>query len=195
MASGPPNYSGADWDDLDESYPQDDELAEYGAACMREIRRIAETTHRVTHNGDGSQKAASIATAALADGAVTAAKLGAGAVETAKLANGAVTAAKLANGTDYVHAASGYETLPSGLILQWTVGTNTAVATDQTVAFPKAFPNACLSVQVTCKATAPDSYVRPLYLLKSFNGTGAVVHKSTAYYDGVAVPIVWAVGY
>lgn len=50
-------------------------------------------------------------------------------------------------------SANGYQKLPSGLIIQWGTVTTSASA-DQTVTFPLAFPNACLSVTSTV-VTAP----------------------------------------
>jgi hypothetical protein len=44
-------------------------------------------------------------------------------------------------------AASGYQKLPGGVIIQW--GTVTRSSTAQTLTFPLAFPTACLNVQVT----------------------------------------------
>lgn len=52
--------------------------------------------------------------------------------------------------------AAGYEQLPSGLIIQWGNATGTGFK-----AFPKAFPNACLSVIVagTWNASSNPAYV------------------------------------
>ncbi|WP_199065451.1 gp53-like domain-containing protein [Chitinimonas sp. BJB300] len=47
---------------------------------------------------------------------------------------------------------SGYQRLPSGMILQW--GTITTTASPQTITFPIAFPNACASVVGSVDATA-----------------------------------------
>jgi hypothetical protein len=44
-------------------------------------------------------------------------------------------------------AAAGWTWLPSGIIMQWGTGTCGGV-----IAFPRAFPTACLSVQLTARA-------------------------------------------
>lgn len=187
MPSGPPNYSGQDWDDLDESYPQDDELAEYGAACVREIRRVAETTHRVTHNADGTQKDASIATAAIQDSAVT----------TAKIANGAVTLEKLPFGTAFLAEPNGYVKLPSGIIFQWCVGVPMSdEGAHAVVSFPIAFPTACLNVQITGKigqtGTGPDNW----FQIISFSTTGCDVQMQYGGgLPGAITPYLFAIGY
>lgn len=45
-------------------------------------------------------------------------------------------------GTNQSLAASGYQRIPSGIIIQW----GTAATTNQAVTFPLAFPTACRSV-------------------------------------------------
>jgi hypothetical protein len=48
--------------------------------------------------------------------------------------------------------ASGYQKMPSGLIVQW--GTGTTINATGTVTFPIAFPTACFAVQVTENAAS-----------------------------------------
>lgn len=47
-------------------------------------------------------------------------------------------------------SSNGYAQLPSGLFIQWGVYSG---ATNGTVTFPIAFPNACLSVTITARNT------------------------------------------
>jgi hypothetical protein len=192
-AGGPPSYSGTTWSDVDESYPQDEEDAQYGAAAIRQIRRIAKNMFAVEHNADGTHGTNSIVASYLASNAVT----------TAKIADGAVTISKLSPGifntTNYLHAASGYETLPSGLIMQWTVGDYTAASESASidVNFPKAFPGACLFVQVGTQIEDATIYGDHWYQLVSFNASKAVVLKQVA--SGSAStpvrPLIFAIGY
>ena len=50
-----------------------------------------------------------------------------------------------------VKATSGYQILPSGLIVQWGVSASIGGATTNIVTFPISFPNACLNVQATAQ--------------------------------------------
>lgn len=51
-------------------------------------------------------------------------------------------------------SASGYQELPSGLILQWGAD-NSSAANPLTITFPLPFPNACLNVQGTAFSSTP----------------------------------------
>ncbi len=67
----------------------------------------------------------------------------------------AITPAALAGAMTKSLAASGYQRLPSGLIIQWGTGQNTSAGIAQTVTFPTAFPTACLEV-VACEGEASN---------------------------------------
>lgn len=89
--------------------------------------------------GDGS-----VGTGQLANGAVTTAKIADANITTAKLADGSVNFAKLLS-TDWTNtstSASGYQKLPSGLIIQWgTSSVGAGSGSSATISFPLAFPN------------------------------------------------------
>jgi hypothetical protein len=56
-------------------------------------------------------------------------------------------------------STNGYQKLPGGLIMQWG-NVSPAINTTTTVTFPTAFPNACVSVQLTIlNSTTSDVYV------------------------------------
>lgn len=78
--------------------------------------------------------------------------------------------------------SSGYQRLPGGLIIQWgqwlTTGGNAG-----TVGFPVDFPNACLSVQVTCTSSAANDYIATVsaktasqFSVRTANGSGAAIN-------------------
>lgn len=195
-AGGPPGYSGTTWSDVDESYPQDEEDAQYGAAAIRQTRRIAKNMFAVEHENNGVHKAQSIVASYLASNAVTTAKIADGAVTGAKIADGAITFAMFAN-TNRVHTTSGYDRLPSGLILQWTVGSYETAEGSQDVTFPLAFPTACLAVVVGTQAQSASGNADHMYQLVSFGAATATVYKQ--HWSGnqsVAIrPTIFAIGY
>jgi len=86
-------------------------------------------------------------------------------------------------------AASGYQKLPSGLIIQWG---SQASATTGTVTFPLAFPTACQSVQMTSqdsiRADKPATY--------SYTQTTFVYSVHNWDTAPTANPVTWiAIGY
>lgn len=89
-----------------------------------------------------------VQTTGYTDLSVTTAKLANDAVTTSKIANNAVTAAKIANFTSSL-AGNGWQDLPSGLIMQWGSFGNPGGVNNLTISFPKVFPNACYSIQIT----------------------------------------------
>jgi hypothetical protein len=195
-AGGPPGYSGTTWSDVDESYPQDEEDATYGAAAIRQTRRIAKSMFTVEHGSNGVHKAESIVASYLASNAVTTAKIADGAVTGAKIANGSITFDMFAS-TNRVHTTSGYDKLPSGLIIQWAVGSYETTEGSQDVTFPLAFPTACLAVIVGTQAQSASGNADHMYQLISYSTTAATIYKQ--HWSGnqsVAIrPTVLAIGY
>ena len=55
------------------------------------------------------------------------------------------------------HSSSGYQKLPSGLIIQWGVTASLSSASTTTITFPKVFPNSCLQVILGIKDNASGS--------------------------------------
>lgn len=80
-------------------------------------------------------------------------------------------------------AASGYQKLPSGLIIQWGSG---GYASGSTVAFPQAFPNACFSVVVSHgpSATGPTT-----------NGIGTKTNANFVVFVGFTAALWIAIGH
>ena len=88
-------------------------------------------------------------------------------------------------------------TLPNGLILQWCKGTSTTVGdADFTVQFPKPFPNACLSVQVTTIGGAV-SQTDGIFQLRSMSKASCVVNSQvfgTGSISAGITPLIFAIG-
>jgi hypothetical protein len=186
VAGGPPGYSGTTWADVDESYPQDEEQAQYGAASIRQTRRISKSMFLVEHSSNGIHRLPGLS--------ITNGLLGNEAVDSRVLADGAVTSAKIANGLNYLHETSGFETLPSGLLIQWTRGTNQQAEGVQTVVWPKPFPNACLHAQVTSvNLNSPLSHGDHWWQLVSVTASNITTYKQTS--DGNGAPWVIGIGY
>ena len=89
-------------------------------------------------------------------------------------------------------------TLPNGLILQWCKGTSTTVGdADFTVQFPKPFPNACLSVQVTTIGGAV-SQTDGVFQLRSMSKASCVVNSQVFGSGSISAgitPLIFAIGY
>ena len=98
----------------------------------------------ITGLSAGGLPDASVTTADLASG-VAVANIGTGGITATQLASDAVSYVKLLS-TDWSNskATSGYQKLPSGLIIQW--GAYTSAAGNATVTFPISFPSACTFV-------------------------------------------------
>lgn len=94
-------------------------------------------------------------------------------------------------------ADNGYQRFPSGLIMQWGI-TGTLSESEQNISFPIAFPNACLSMQATCKLNVAygsritSAYAYPL------STTQATIVMDGYIPTGAAIscPVYWfAIGY
>jgi hypothetical protein len=92
--------------------------------------------------------------------------------------------------------ASGYQKLPSGLIVQW--GTGTTVDSTGNVTFPIAFPTSCFSIQITENtANSWTSINHTIYGVHSkaaagftamcFNWNGTAYVNSSGNFDYIAV--------
>lgn len=87
---------------------------------------------------------------------------------------------------------TGYQTLPSGIILQWGFD-NSAVANPATVTFPIPFPTACVNTQATCYSNT-GAKVFAVSGLKS--ASSAEFHRYTDAGSASTAPFHWfAVGY
>lgn len=81
-------------------------------------------------------------------------------------------------------AASGYQKLPGGLILQW----GTASGTSPSVTFPVAFPSACRSVSINPTNTSTSA---PVPYISALSASGF-----TATFSGTSSTWIWfAIGY
>ncbi len=112
----------------------------------------------------------------------------------------ALTPAALA-GIPKSFAASGYFKFAGGFILQWVRGGNDAAGTETTssLTYPIAFPNACLSAQVTTAITSSSITADVNYQLVGDAGIGSATvqrQKSASGSDSVTTfPILWILGY
>lgn len=88
-----------------------------------------------------------ITTGKLNDLSVTTGKINDLAVTTGKILDGAVSFSKMLS-SDWTSSkvTTGYQKLPSGIIVQWGLTNSIASATNTVVSFPTTFPNACLNV-------------------------------------------------
>jgi hypothetical protein len=93
-------------------------------------------------------------------------------------------------------AASGYQKLPSGLIVQWGVGTT--VDATGSVTFPIAFPTACRSIQITENSAAGWTSINHTvygvhsraaagFSVMSFNWNGTTYVNSAGSFDYIAI--------
>ena len=185
--AGPYDYQSPGIQNWDSTRPADSEPGNVLGASTRQIKKCVEEWVDVEHNRDGTHSTNWIETAMIKTGQIT----------TAKIANGAITSALLANGTTFSHETSGYETLPSGLILQWTVGTYTTAEGSQTVTFPTVFPSSVLFVTVGTQLQSAGTSGDRWYQLVSSTVTSAVVYsQSSGGGESLAVrPTVFAIGY
>lgn len=100
-------------------------------------------------------------------------------------------------GFDCLMAGSGYQKLPSGLIIQWKSGTNLTVGTinvgAQTLTWPIAFPNQCL------RAIGFSEYVSGSRLFASVTSksTTQVIVQLTnvGVSDGTETPMAIGIGF
>ncbi len=84
------------------------------------------------------------------------------------------------------HAASGYQKLPSGLIIQWGT-TSTSGTADVAVTFPIAFPTACRSI--ACMPAVSGAGVFADY--NSLTATGFNIAGWSSSSVRAAVPVPW----
>lgn len=88
-------------------------------------------------------------------------------------------------------ASSGYQKLAGGLIIQW--GLSGAIGGGVTVAFPVAFPNACLSVALALRGS---TYLSFAPAISSLSAAGMTIIQNVYNGNQAACPASWiALGY
>ena len=98
------------------------------------------------------------------------------------------TASKAANGW--------WQDASTGMIYQWVQGAATTGSTNITVAFPKAFPNACFFVSVSTFNVNNNDDAEQSFELVSKTNSNCVVKPNLSYGSkGNVAALVWAVGY
>jgi hypothetical protein len=113
---------------------------------------------------------------------------------TTAFAKAEITAA--VSGANVSLSANGYQKLPSGLIIQWGKGAAMTTEASETVTFPIAFPNTCLSVQ--CTTDIPSSSINgdAMFQIVSFTSSSIVVFKQGFGNAGTPQsPYFFAIGY
>jgi hypothetical protein len=97
-------------------------------------------------------------------------------------------------GSNVSLSSNGYQKLPSGLIMQWCVGSAMNSETSQTVNLPITFPTATLNVQVTnfTDSGNPDR----IFQVTSFSTSQVVVYLNQFNSaGGNSTPYIFAIGY
>ncbi|WP_336981855.1 MULTISPECIES: gp53-like domain-containing protein [unclassified Cedecea] len=93
-------------------------------------------------------------------------------------------------------ASSGYQKLPSGLILQWTIGPSTTVEGTTTVSLPISFPNAIFSAFVSTNALSGNQ--SDIMYQTSASTLGSVTLQaqifSNAAAAGAVSSVIFAIG-
>jgi hypothetical protein len=86
---------------------------------------------------------------------------------------------KFADEFGFLNAASGYQKLPSGMIIQW--GQDTVTGATKNVTFPIAFPNACHIVLMTAinGSTLNANSIPVVGLTKTTTGFGANIFATS----------------
>jgi len=95
-------------------------------------------------------------------------------------------------------AASGYQMLPSGIIMQWVKGPIAGAETTSypNVTFPIAFPTACLSVQVSTQGNDTLN-ADQIFQVSSFTTTTVKLFPQWfgSGTQGLVYPFIFAIGY
>jgi hypothetical protein len=114
------------------------------------------------------------------------------------LATKAVSPAGLASCFAASKAASGWQKLEGGLILQWAQGTNPGTAA-QSIAWPIPFPNACIAAfasKILPTGSGSNANCDHIYAALSWTTTAVNVERNGASACDVgAKPIVLGIGY
>ena len=94
-------------------------------------------------------------------------------------------------------AANGWwQDTSTGVIYQWVQGATTTGTGNQTVTFPKAFPNACLFAGVSTLNPSDNNDAEQHYQLVSKATTSCVVKPNQSYgSQGTVAAVVFAIGY
>lgn len=94
-------------------------------------------------------------------------------------------------------ATSGYQRLPSGLIIQWVQGaTSAAVEVSEVVTLPITFPNSNLFSSVSSLNAATSTYADTNYHVVSKTTSQVTVFRQQSPPNSVALaPLVFAIGY
>jgi hypothetical protein len=87
-------------------------------------------------------------------------------------------------GFNHQKAASGFQRLPSGLIIQWGNAT-TSTTSAQSVTFPISFPNGVLQVVVSCLEASGNSL--RMAVVNSYNGVSGFTFSGYAASGGAAL--------
>lgn len=93
---------------------------------------------------------------------------------------------------------SGYQQLPSGLIVEWAEGSTCTGDCTETVSFPLTFPHACFTVQTTNDNSVSSTNIVKTWGVNSpCTTTGVLVELQRRGDEGSfsAAPIVFAVGW
>lgn len=88
------------------------------------------------------------------------------------------------SGSNKSLGTSGYQKLPSGLIIQWGVSSSIPASGSLAIAFPVAFPNACSAVFL--QGRAPSYYQYPTsILLSGFTANNSAGQANTVYWFAI----------
>jgi len=93
--------------------------------------------------------------------------------------------------------ASGYQTLSSGLMMQWATGSPCTGDCTQTVNFPTAFPNACFTVMTTNYNGGSTNVVKDWAVNSPCTTTGVLLELQRRTDEGsfTATPQILAIGW
>jgi hypothetical protein len=110
---------------------------------------------------------------------------------------GRATAAANGSCSPTFTGSSGYQLLPSGLILEWTTGGTCTTDCTETVSFPFTFPHACFSVQTTNDNISGTNITKGWGVNSACTTTGVLLQLQRRGDEGSfsAAPIVFAIGW